>query len=100
MRKTERYLCFLLVSIIFVGCNTTKFVPEGKYLLDKVDIKTDVRSIKKNELYEYLRQTPNNSAFGLFRTQLGIYSLAGKDTTKWLNRFLMKIGEEPVIFNP
>ncbi|HPO67859.1 MAG TPA: BamA/TamA family outer membrane protein [Paludibacteraceae bacterium] len=100
MRKTERYLCILLVSVFFVGCNTTKFVPEGKYLLDKVDIKTDVRSIKKNELYDYLRQTPNNSAFGLFRTQLGIYSLAGKDTTKWLNRFLMKIGEEPVIFNP
>jgi hypothetical protein len=28
-----------------------------------------------------------------------VYNLAGEDTTKWINRFIKKIGEEPVIFD-
>ncbi len=31
--------------------------------------------------------------------QLGIYNLSGKDTTKWINRFLRKIGEAPVVYD-
>jgi len=90
----------IAVALLLTGCNTTKFVPEGEYLLDKVNINIDTRNVKKIELKEYLRQTPNSSVFGLFRTQLGIYSLAGKDTSKWINKTLMRIGEEPVIYNP
>jgi len=31
--------------------------------------------------------------------QLGVYSLAGIDTTKWFNRTLKRIGDPPVIYN-
>nr|HQG68692.1 hypothetical protein [Paludibacteraceae bacterium] len=55
----------IAVALLLTGCNTTKFVPEGEYLLDKVNINIDTRNVKKIELKEYLRQTPNSSVFGL-----------------------------------
>ncbi len=99
-----RVLSFLIVLVLLLtGCNSTKFVPEGKYLLDKVKIKTDNKDISKSDLETYLRQTPNaavfSSVFGGIRMGLGIYNLAGKDSTKKFNKFLKKIGEEPVIYN-
>jgi hypothetical protein len=89
----------MVVVLLLMGCNTTKFVPEGEYLLDKVNINIDTRDVKKIELKEYLRQTPNASVFGLFRTSLGIYSLAGRDTSKWVNKML-KVWRRTVIYNP
>jgi outer membrane protein assembly factor BamA len=35
----------------------------------------------------------------MFRFHLRLYSIAGKDTTKWLNRKLQSWGEAPVIFD-
>ena len=90
---------FLVCILILSSCNLTKFVPEGEYLLNKVSIQTDNKDIKREDLKEYLRQTPNAAVFGAFRMQLGVYSLAGKDTTKWFNRTLKRIGDPPVIYN-
>ena len=99
-----RIFGYLLVGVLLIsGCNTTKYVPDGEYLLDKVTIKSDNKDIKKDDLKEYLRQTPNAAVFGAFRMQLGIYNWAPRDTTKWLNRRLnktfKKIGDPPVIYN-
>lgn len=99
-----RFTLTLSVLIFFSSCNITKFVPEGKYLLDKVEIQSDTKSIEESEIKDYLRQTPNNKVLGLYRSQLGIYSLAPKDTASkwnkgWANR-LKRLGEPPVIFDP
>lgn len=99
--------CLIVFVLLLSACNTTKYVPDGEYLLDKFSIKTDTKEINKSELEEYLRQTPNAavfaSVFGGFRMQLGIYNWAPKDTTKKFNRFLhktfMKIGDPPVIYS-
>ncbi len=93
-------LSILLMLFAAVSCNTTKFVPEGSYLLDNVSIRSDSREVPKDELSDYLRQTPNGSVFGLFRMQLGIYNLAGRDSSKWYNRTLMRMGQAPVIYDP
>jgi hypothetical protein len=91
----------LLISFILglYSCNSTKFVSEGEYLLDKVNIESDIPGYKKMELKPYLKQQPNYKMFGLNKTMYQIYNWAGKDSTKWINRFLKKIGEEPVIFD-
>ena len=74
---------YLIIFILFfTACNTTKFVPDGEFLLDKVHIKTDSKDIPQGEFTDYLRQTPNATVFGLFRMQLGIYNWSGRDTTK------------------
>lgn len=94
-----KVLFYFFVVLILTSCNLTKHVPEGEYLLDRVKINTDANDIRKDELSEYLRQTPNSRVFGVFKMQLGIYNLSGKDTSKWINRSLRKIGDEPVLLN-
>ena len=94
------YVGFLLVVLLISACNTTKFVPNGEYLLEKVNIKSDNKDIKRDDLKEYLRQTPNAAVFGLWRMQLGIYNLAGKDSTKWYNKMWKRIGDPPVLYSP
>lgn len=99
-----RVFSFLSVLILLLSaCRSTKYVPEGEYLLDNYSIKTNNQEISREELKDYLRQTPNARVFGLFRMQLGIYNWAPRDTTKWLNRFFhktfMRIGDPPVIYN-
>jgi hypothetical protein len=91
----------LAVFFIFglYSCNSTKFIPEGEYLLDKVNIKSDIPGYKSMELKPYLKQQPNYKMFGLNKTMFQIYNWAGKDTTKRINRFIKKIGERPVIFD-
>lgn len=100
----NRVLGFTMTLVLLLSaCNTTKFVPDGEYLLNKVSIKTDNKDIKSDDIKEYLRQTPNAAVFGAFRMQLGIYNWAPKDTTKWFSKFLhktfMRIGDPPVIYN-
>ncbi|HEY5507734.1 MAG TPA: outer membrane protein assembly factor, partial [Paludibacter sp.] len=56
--------------------------------------------MKQTELKLYLRQTPNAAIFGIFRMQLGVYNIAGKDSTKWYNRMWMRMGDKPVIYSP
>lgn len=90
----------ILFIVLLSSCSTTKFVPEGEYLLDKVKIKCDTKEFNNSELSEYLRQTPNAAIFGAFRMQLGIYNLAGKDSTKKINKTFKRIGDPPVIYNP
>ena len=98
--KLRVWLGWFAGILLFASCNLTKYVPDGEYLLDKVNIKTDNKDIKRDDLKEYLRQTPNAAIFGIWRMQLGIYNLAGKDTTGWINKTLKRIGDPPVIYSP
>ena len=102
--KLRVYWSLIVFALLFYACNSTKYVPEGEYLLDKVNIQTDTKAINKDGLKDYVRQTPNAAVFGAFRMQLGVYNAAPKDTTKKFKRFLhktfMKIGDPPVIYNP
>ena len=88
-----RFLC-LVALVSLCACRVTKFVPDGSYLLDKVTIETEGREVRKDELQKYVRQAPNSSVFGIWRMQLRLYSLAGRDTARWHNRLLMRMGAE------
>lgn len=82
---------------MLTGCRTNKYVPENEYLLHKVSIEIDQKSIDKNELKSYLKQKPNTKIFGFWRFHLGLYNLSGK---KKENGWLRRIGEAPVIYDP
>lgn len=97
--KQFKYYLILFTVILLSACNATKHVPDGQYLLDKTTIHTDVKDIPKDELEDYLRQTPNTKVFGLLRMQLGIYNIAGKDTSSKWNKSFMRMGAEPVIYD-
>ncbi|MBU0763650.1 MAG: BamA/TamA family outer membrane protein [Bacteroidetes bacterium] len=67
----------LLFSVIFLytACRPIKYVPEGKYLLRKVDIKCKDKTIDIEELEGYLKQKPNRRLLGRIPFHLGIYNL-------------------------
>lgn len=82
-----------------MACSTTKHIPEGEYLLNDIEVKTDNKVNTPNELVTYARQQPNGSLPLLGKIRLKIYNMAG-DKNKWLNRNIRKIGEPPVIYSP
>lgn len=88
----------MLTACLFLGsCAVSRFVPEGEYLLDKVSVQSDSSSLKISPLMLYVRQQPNGRWFNLCRVPLLPYMLSGTDSTKAWNRFMWRIGEDPVI---
>lgn len=93
-------LFFLLAAVALWSCSSTKHVPQGEYLVDNVKITvTDTKDVSSTELYNYLRQTPNHKVLGFAKLQLATYSLSGRDTTRWYNRWLRRLGQAPVIYD-
>ena len=86
--------------IVFVSCNSTKYIPENKTLLDRNSIQFDqkAKSISKSEFKDYIKQKPNKRILG-FRFHLGLYNLSNPEKEKWPHKWLRTIGEEPVIFD-
>lgn len=54
MKGILHILYFISFVLILVSCSSTKFVGNGEYLLDKVEIITDTKSYKSNELKPWL----------------------------------------------
>ncbi len=111
MYQTQRHIMWfpkmmaILVISMLVGCNATKYVPEGQYLLDKTKVTVvDKPNIDFADLNGYLRQKPNSEILGFWKLQLHIWNTAPRDTTKKSNRKLAenahKMGEAPVIYDP
>ena len=93
----------LLLAMALGSCASTKHVPEGQYLLDKVKInildKENEKDINKQELTNYLRQTENHKVLGGFKLQLAIYNISGKDSANWFNKWIRRVGAPPVIYD-
>lgn len=96
-------MAVMLATLLAMGgCRTTRHVPDGAYLLDqvKIEIEGDDSDVSSAELINYLRQTPNHKVLGFWKLQLGTYNMSGDDTTKWYNRWVRRMGQPPVIYNP
>ena len=93
------YIILIICAALLAGCSSTKFMPENKYLLDRVEIKSDTKGFDAALLAPYVRQKANSKWFNFFKIPLATYSLAGRDSTKWINRTLQKMGEKPVAYD-
>jgi outer membrane protein assembly factor BamA len=89
----------MLAGLLF-SCNPTKYVPADKYLLYSSKVKIKDKSVKAEALKSYIKQKPNKTIFGRIRFHLGLYNLSNIEKEKGFNKFLRKIGEEPVIYDP
>ena len=103
MRILLKSLLSLMVAMALGSCASTKHVPDGQLLLDKVKInildKENETDINKQELTNYLRQTENHKVLGGFKMQLAIYNMSGKDSTNWFNKWIRRVGAPPVIYD-
>ncbi len=97
--KILNTLLLTLYIFILVACSADKFVPDNQYLLDKVELRSDEKDFDASQLMQYVRQKGNSRWFSLFKIPLGTYAIAGKDSSKWINRTLRKMGEEPVLYD-
>lgn len=90
-----------VLAVAFSSCSSTKHVPDGKLLLDKVkiNIQDPHSDVEVNQLANYLRQNSNHRVLGGLKLQLAFYNLSGKDSTNWFNRWIQRVGTPPVIYD-
>lgn len=97
---------FYLLMVVTVGCllgscSSTRDIPEGHAMLNRGKVVTDGKypDINTSQLKNYVRQKGNARWFSTLKIPLGVYALAGTDSSKWLNRTLKAMGEAPVIYD-
>ncbi|MCX6307991.1 MAG: hypothetical protein NTY32_03850 [Bacteroidia bacterium] len=93
-------LLSILTMFLLSACNTFKYVPADQYLLHSVKLVQKGMLPSDVNYNIYLHQVPNERFLSFLDMNLAIYNLSGRDTSKWINRTLRKLGEEPVIFDP
>ncbi len=97
-----------IVAVLFLAagwnsCSVTRRVPQGSYLLTKVDIKSDKHAPRDErvavaDLDRYIRQSPNKRLLWM-PFYLWSYNAANPESNSAASRFLRRIGEEPVLLD-
>jgi len=102
MKKPFFTLTFILFSgiMLLCSCSATKDLPEDTYMLNRVKVMKEgkYKDINIAEMKSYVRQNANSRWFSTMKIPLGVYAMAGKDSS-WINRTLRSMGEAPVIYD-
>lgn len=102
MKVNPIYILLLILFLpLLYGCSSTRHVPDGNYLLDKVNIEINdsTKKVSASELSTYIRQIPNHKMLWSIKLRLGVYNMSGADSTKWWNKWVRKLGEAPVVYD-
>ena len=99
-KKFSKYITICVAATMMASCSATRDIPEDSYMLDKVKVVADgkYRDISTSQLKNYVRQKGNARWFSALKLPLGVYSMAGRDSS-WINRTLRQMGEAPVIYD-
>ena len=100
MKRILRLYLYIMLVALISSCSANRFIPENQYLLDEVNILSDTKEVNPSLFTSYVRQNPNAKWFNLIKVPMHIYCLSGQDSTNSFNRFLKKLGDEPVIYDP
>ena len=95
-------VCMLMCAMTLLqSCSSTKFVPDGYMLLDDVRVRVNdsTGTFSNRKMETYLRQRPNNKFLNWTKMRLGVYNLSGRDSTKWWNKWMRRMGEAPVLYS-
>lgn len=103
MRKKTFHIILLgLIALSLASCRVGRFVPEGKYFLDKNVVEIEGKDVEftKSEVSSYISQSPHKVRFPMkFTTWLYYVTEQNKGTgfKYWVNEHLSK---KPEYFNP
>lgn len=99
--KLKHILLGATALVAAASCSTTKHVADGELLLNRarIEIVDSTGELKSTDFVNFLRQKPNSRTLGVAPMRLHTFSLSGRDSTKWYNRWLQRIGEAPVIYS-
>ena len=97
--RITKYL-MLAATALLAACSTTRLIPEGESRLKDNNIRiTNSQSYQASELEPYLKQKPNTYFIFGWNPFLDVYNWQNGKGKGW-DRFVKKIGQEPVIFDP
>ena len=99
-RFIRPYSILLTGALLLASCSVTRDLPENVYMLDKARVVADgkYKDISTSKLQSYIRQKGNARWFSALKLPLGLYAMAGKDSS-WINRTLRNMGEAPVVYD-
>lgn len=100
---TKILLFSLLLAFTATSCSTVKVVPDGSFRLkeNKVVIvnKDKYPKYQASDIHSYIRQKPNTYFIGTWNPFLYVYNWSNGKDNGW-DRFVKKLGQAPVIFDP
>ena len=87
-------------ALTLCACSATRDLPDDARMLRRVRIVTEGKypDISTSQMKKYIRQKENVRWFSALKLPLGVYAMAGRDSS-WLNRTLRNMGEPPVVFD-
>lgn len=60
--KVSRYIISLVfMAAVLAGCSSSRNLPEAKYLLERVELKSDIKGVDISTLEPYVRQKANSN---------------------------------------
>ena len=110
MQKPVWNICMALwIVTTAASCSTQKFLQPGQSVLNSNMIEVELTpelSASANEISGVLKdsknfysQIPNSRFLGLFRFSMRMYCLSSPADSNWVNRYLRKQGEAPVVYD-
>ena len=101
--KTSLAILPAIVSVLALAfsCSTTRVLEDGQYRLakNKVEITND-RKFNPKEVEKYIQQKSNSYLIFGWNPFLNIYNWSGRDTSRFSNKFIRKLGVAPVVYQP
>ena len=63
----QQNIFILTLPLVLGACSASKYVPEGEYILNKVEVKSDLEGYDAGALKQYVRQKEKPKLFSLFK---------------------------------
>lgn len=96
-------IVLLLIATILNSCSTVKVVPDGSFRLkeNKVIIANHSQypNYQASDIQPYIKQKPNSYFIGKWNPFIYVYNWSNGKNNGW-DRFVKKVGQAPVIFDP
>ncbi|MDD7691765.1 MAG: BamA/TamA family outer membrane protein [Prevotella sp.] len=92
-------LSALIVIMAVSGCSTTRNIPDGMFLLDKVSVVSDNKQLDAENFEPYVRQRGSSKWFSKFNNSSDKYTLSDADSASRKDKALKRKSEKSLIFD-
>ncbi len=98
----KSFITIITFCLLF-SCYSTKHINTDEYLLKKnsviIDSEKITNEISKQDIHAIIKQKPNKKIIGLIPFHLWVHNVTNPINHNWVNSYLRKIGEAPIVLN-
>ena len=100
VERLKSLLSLMVSALVLGGCSATHELADDERMLDRVKVVVDGRykDVHPSQLKSYVRQKGNTRWFSSLKIPLGVYAMAGRDSS-WVSRKLRQMGEAPMVYD-